>query len=131
MTPDLVTLTRLEVSLSSDGKSYVQSTSARPQPGMRHVARDVRWRHRYKHLGSGTFGQVYLDKCMERGRTEEKRAVKMIKKISPIDYKRELEALAVFSFKQEVILLFRHGLATYQLMNFAVPRLVRQLHRMV
>lgn len=39
---------------------------------------------------------------MEAGRTNEKRAVKSIGKIRNIDYKRELEALAVFSYKPEV-----------------------------
>lgn len=54
------------------------------------------------NLGGGTFGQVYLEKCLEADRTEEKRAVKRIAKIGRIDYKRELEALAVLSYKSEV-----------------------------
>jgi hypothetical protein len=113
MTSDLVPLTRLDVSFSSDGESYFQRTSTRPQPGMRHIAQDVRWQWKYKHLGGGTFGQVYLDKCMEMGRTEEKPAVKVIKKIGPIDYKRELEALAVLSFRKEVCSSFYDGPANH------------------
>jgi hypothetical protein len=113
MTSDLVNLTRLDVSLSSDGESYVQRTSACPQPGMRHITQEVRWQRKCEHLGGGTFGQVYLEKCMEIGKTEEKRAVKTIKKIGSIDYKRELEALAVLSYKEEVKRPFLGGLANY------------------
>jgi len=39
---------------------------------------------------------------MEAGRTEEKRAVKKIKKIGSIDYERELEVLALLSYKKRV-----------------------------
>lgn len=99
---DLVTLSRFDVRLSPDGQSYTQSTSTRPQPGKRLTKQDVRWQREYKHLGGGTFGQVYLEKCLEADRTEEKRAVKRIAKIGRIDYKRELEALAVLSYKSEV-----------------------------
>jgi hypothetical protein len=101
MTPVLVTLTRLGVELSLDGESYSQTAFPLAQPGMRHTTQVVRW-HRGEHLGGGTFGQVYIDKCMEVGRTEEKRAVKLFKKMDRIDYKRELEALAVLSYKSEV-----------------------------
>ena len=99
---DLVTLSRFDVSLSPDGQSYVHRTSTRPQPGKRSMKQDVRWQREHKHLGGGTFGQVYLEKCMEAGHSEEKRAVKRIAKIGRIDYKRELEALAVLSYKSEV-----------------------------
>jgi hypothetical protein len=101
MTPDLVTLTRLGVELSLDGESYSQTVFPPARPGMRHTTQVVRW-HWGEHLGGGTFGQVYIDKCMEVGRTEEKRAVKLIKKMDRIDYKRELEALAVLSYRSEV-----------------------------
>lgn len=101
MASDLVALTRLAVRLSPDGKSYLQSTSTNAQPGKRHTALDVQWQ-REKDLGSGTFGEVYLEKCIESGWTEEKRAVKKIRKISSIDYKRELEVLAALSYKKRV-----------------------------
>lgn len=101
---DLVSLSRLDVRLAPDASSYVQSTSIRPVPGKRSIRRDVRWQREYKHLGGGTFGQVYLEKCMEAGRKEEKRATKRIEKAGRIDYERELEALAVLSYKDEVCL---------------------------
>ena len=110
MTSELVNFTRLDVDLSSDGESYVQRTPTCPQPGKRHITQEVRWQRTGEHLGGGTFGQVYLEKCMEIGKTEEKRAMKIIKKIGSIDYKRELEALAVLSYKKEVKRPFRGGL---------------------
>lgn len=99
---DLVVLSRLTVQFSSDERSLIQTTSRRPSPHARAVKSKVRWQRECKHLGGGTFGQVYMERCMETGRTDEKRAVKSIEKIGTIDYKRELEALAVFSYKTEV-----------------------------
>jgi hypothetical protein len=68
---------------------------------------------------------------MERGRTEEKRAVKMIKKMGRIDYKRELEALAVLSYKNEVRQPFCDDLATHLLTRLPVPRFFCELHWLV
>lgn len=99
--PDWVTLSKLDVRLSPDGRSYVQRTSTRPHRDKRSTTQDVRWQREFEHLGSGTFGQVYVERCMETGRTEDKRAVKKIEKIGRIDYRRELEALAVLSYKNE------------------------------
>jgi hypothetical protein len=112
MSQDLVALTRLGVRFSPDRRSYNQSTSTLAEPGERHRTRKIQWQRECEHLGGGTFGQVYLERCMEAGRTEEKRAVKKIIKISSIDYKRELEVLAALSYKKRVGLQFRDGLMT-------------------
>jgi hypothetical protein len=106
MSLDLVALMRLAVRYSPGGKSYVQSTSTTALPAKRPTTQDVQWKRECKYLGGGTFGQVYLEKCMEAGRTEEKRAVKKIRKIGFVDYKRELEVLAALSYRRRVNLPF-------------------------
>src|SRR5690348_15308602 len=67
--------------------------------GQRRVRREEYWKQD-RHLGSGTYGRVWLEKCVKD--TEVKlRAVKEIRKSlqpsRPIDYSRELEAIAKFS----------------------------------
>jgi hypothetical protein len=73
--------------------SYVSGASSR----QRKIRKEETWR-RLKQLGSGAYGTVWL----ENESTEQKvRAVKTIRKqadgSTPIDYSRELEAIAKFS----------------------------------
>jgi hypothetical protein len=115
MSSHLVTLSRLSVRLSPDKDRYFQSTSTlalTAQPSKRYTTQNVQWQRECKHLGGGTFGQVYLEKCIEAGRTEERRAVKKIKKIHSIDYERELEVLALLSYKKRVHRPFSDRLTT-------------------
>jgi hypothetical protein len=105
MSSPLVILTRLNVRFSPDKSNYFQSTSTlaqTAQPIETYTSQNVQWQREYKHLGGGTFGQVYLERCMEAGRTEERRAVKKIRKIRSIDYERELEVLALLSYRKKV-----------------------------
>jgi hypothetical protein len=105
MSSGLVFASRLSVQFSPDREQLFQSTSTLAQTAQlnnRYTSRVVQWKREYKHLGGGTFGQVYLEKCMEAGRTEEKRAVKKIRKIRSIDYERELEIHALLSARKKV-----------------------------
>jgi calcium/calmodulin-dependent protein kinase I len=60
------------------------------------------WKRREK-LGTGAFGQVYLEELLSGSEAGKLRAVKEIAKTPPqdprkeIDYTRELEAIAKFS----------------------------------
>lgn len=77
------------------------------EPGQvyRHAAPiEKRWR-REKCIGRGSFGRLWLEKCVDRGRQRpELRAVKEIPIIqqgpNTIDYNRELEAMAKFSHQK-------------------------------
>lgn len=67
---------------------------------------------------------------MEAGRTEERRAVKKIKKLRSIDYERELEVLALLSYRKKV-----HPLSCDRLDiltdHVAVPKFLCELHWLV
>jgi serine/threonine protein kinase len=57
------------------------------------------WRVR-KKLGQGGFGSVYLEECTQGNQKGGVRAVKKIQKPQNRNYYRELEAVALFSYKQ-------------------------------
>lgn len=70
------------------------------------VHRETEWKRRVQPLGSGGFGTVYLEECIEGREVGQLRAVKTIRKPNlrngkAPDYDRELEAIAMFS-SQEV-----------------------------
>ncbi|KAK7426356.1 hypothetical protein QQZ08_007111 [Neonectria magnoliae] len=60
--------------------------------------------HRERELGNGTFGRVWLQRCASGPATGSLRAVKEMEKDSsrPVDYTRELEAMAKFSHEKYV-----------------------------
>lgn len=66
--------------------------------GRRLVVREEHWR-RQREIGSGTYGNVWLERCIKGGRSGVKvRAVKQLPTAySDIDYHRELEAITRFS----------------------------------
>jgi hypothetical protein len=94
---DLVRDSKLQadVSRGSTIHSFVEAGQNR-----RRISRQEVWQHE-KHLGQGSYGQVWLEKCTAGKSIGELRAVKMIRKkpnASTIrDYNRELEAVAKFS----------------------------------
>ncbi|CAG8241173.1 unnamed protein product [Penicillium nalgiovense] len=75
-----------------------------PASGQRLVTRLEHWR-RQRRVGNGGFGSVWLEKCIQSGRSGDiqngaVRAVKQIDidtRFGSIDYNRELEAIAKFS----------------------------------
>jgi hypothetical protein len=76
--------------------SHHSSRSAR----QRRIRVEETWQ-RHQELGNGTFGQVWLERCVAGPRDGQLRAVKAIPKdrtsSANIDYARELEAMAKFS----------------------------------
>ncbi|KAF2681515.1 kinase-like protein [Lentithecium fluviatile CBS 122367] len=68
-----------------------------PSAGRRVLKRREYWK-RGKHLGSGGFGSVWLEECVDGRQNGQLRAVKDIQcPRGRVDYTRELEALARFS----------------------------------
>ncbi|KAJ5081808.1 calcium calmodulin-dependent protein kinase type 1b protein [Penicillium alfredii] len=80
---------------------YVSNRNAR----QRRARREERW-ERQQELGTGSYGQVWLETCIEGEGTGRLRAVKEITKndrsLTKVEYERELEALAKFSNKKYV-----------------------------
>lgn len=83
-------------------------------PQERTIAREEYWK-RVKHIGGGSFGSVWLEKCIKGVRDHDLRAVKEILRSShlnkEIDYNRELEAMAKFSHPKvssDVLMLSKH-----------------------
>jgi calcium/calmodulin-dependent protein kinase I len=94
--PDLVRLSKLDAHFSSDPQ-YTQHTYYISSAGQRRVRQEERWK-RQKELGAGSFGAVYLERCVQGEKVGKVRAVKKIKKPEDTNYYRELEALAHFSY---------------------------------
>ena len=95
---DLVRLSKLDASFSSDPQ-YTQHIYYVSNAGQRRVRQEEQWK-RQKELGAGSFGAVYLERCIHGGKEGTVRAVKKIKKPEDTNYYRELEALAHFSYPQ-------------------------------
>jgi hypothetical protein len=95
---DLVQDSRLITRFLENGTtvhSFIEPDGAR-----RRIHREEYWK-REQRVGSGGFGQVQLEKCTEGKKRGNMRVVKIIDKQSnspkPIDFNRELEAIAKFS----------------------------------
>ncbi len=78
-------------------------TETGPTVQERAILREEYWK-RQKFVGGGSYGRVWLEKCVKGQREVELRAVKEVVK-SPhaskqIDYHRELEAMSKFSHRK-------------------------------
>lgn len=77
--------------------TFLESTSVSGRRGRRREREEV-WK-RKRHLGIGIFGTVWLEECVSDG--NKLRVIKEVRKIAPdskpMDYNRELEAIAKFS----------------------------------
>lgn len=97
---DDVRLARLDATLSEDSRyAYVKHVyyGWKKDEGEEYV-----WRRTYKPIGSGGFGAVYREECVEGRDKGNQRAVKILPKPATldtrrIDISRELEAIARFS----------------------------------
>jgi hypothetical protein len=96
--PELVRQTKRSASFFSNPQ-YTQHVDYASKNGQRKVKEETRWQIK-KALGKGGFGAVYLEECIQGDRKGGLRAVKEIKKPGDTNYYRELEAIALFSFKQ-------------------------------
>ncbi|KAF2233265.1 kinase-like protein [Viridothelium virens] len=95
--PDLVRDSKLETR-HINGHTvhrYLEASGSR-----RRVLREEYWK-REKDLGHGSFGRVWLEKCVKGSNEGQLRAVKMVRNLSnsssTFDFRRELEAVAKFS----------------------------------
>ena len=101
--PDLVQDSKLETRIF--GGSTVHTFYETDSKSLRRaVPRDEYWR-RQSLIGAGSYGSVWLEKCIKGQRDIEFRAVKQIstavhERSKPIIYSRELEAIAKFSHEK-------------------------------
>lgn len=106
---DLVRDSKLTTTFLPDGATQHVRYAAATAPGSAGAGRPQRpqkttemWRRR-RHLGSGTFGTVWLEECEAGASRGQLRAVKEIRKmegseaLAAVDYERELEAVVKFS----------------------------------
>lgn len=98
--PDLVRDSKLETEILDN---YVVHTYYESDPISRRrvVPRVEQWRRR-RLIGEGSYGSVWMEECIKGQRDIQVRAVKKIaaptrQHSKPIDYNRELEAIAKFS----------------------------------
>jgi hypothetical protein len=100
--PDLVRDSKLETIFCRGYTQHVYHVSGFT-PRQRKMRKEERW-VRGNNLGSGAFGTVWLEKLVAENGEEKYRAVKEIRKrvqrSEPIDYNRELEAIAKFSHER-------------------------------
>jgi hypothetical protein len=95
---DLIVDSRLEV--KSFGDYSIQTRHVSTAHSQQRRIREQERGQRTKHLGSGSFGVVWLETCTEGSSSGRVRAVKEIVKGTasvPVVYSRELEAIAKFS----------------------------------
>ncbi|CAH0050694.1 unnamed protein product [Clonostachys solani] len=105
---DLVRDSKL-IAFQTDDASIVRHIvyTSNPHMRQRRMKTEEAWKRREK-LGTGAFGQVYLEELLNGSETGKLRAVKEIAKTPPqdprkeIDYTRELEAIAKFSHPKYV-----------------------------
>ena len=95
---DLVQDSKLETRFLSNSTTI--HTFIEPNGARRRIHREEHWRWE-RRLGRGGFGEVQLEKCIAGQREGAIRAVKIIDRQSnspkPLDFNRELEAIAKFS----------------------------------
>ena len=75
-----------------------------PTAQQRAILREEHWKRQRKPVGSGSYGNVWLEQCESGHREVELRAVKEVDKnphdFKQIDYHRELEAIMKFSHQK-------------------------------
>jgi hypothetical protein len=97
---DLITDSKLDTRFDS---GYTVHTYREHTPGLQRgvVLREEVWL-RKSQVGRGAYGEVWLENCIRGNRGVDVRAVKQVSTKpldsgKPIDYSRELEAIAKFS----------------------------------
>lgn len=103
--PDLVQVSKLDTDFYSDPEytqhvRYVSGSNTK----QRSIRKEEKWK-RERKLGRGSFGVVWLERCIQGDDKGEVRAVKEIQKPESSDYYRELEAVALFSHTKVIQLL--------------------------
>ena len=95
--PDLVQVSKLNTQFHSEPEytQHVKYTSS-STTNQRKIRKEEKWK-RERGLGRGSFGIVWLERCIHGDDNGKVRAVKQIQKLESGDYYRELEAIALFS----------------------------------
>jgi hypothetical protein len=97
--PDLVRDAKLDTRFDDGFTKHVYFESGLE----RKTRREEHWKRR-NPIGRGSYGRVWLEQCVVGRRDVEFRAVKEIPKLQqsskPIDYTREIEAIAKFSHRR-------------------------------
>ncbi|KAH8430990.1 serine/threonine-protein kinase [Aspergillus melleus] len=98
---DLVRDSKLETHFLPDSSVETVHTYHEPDYKSRRrlVSRSEHWR-RYRKIGGGSYGSVWLEKCTKGARQNELRAIKQMevrRQSTRVDYYRELKAIAKFS----------------------------------
>jgi hypothetical protein len=101
---DLIRDSRLETFFLPDCSVETVHTSRESDITSRRrvVARSEHWK-RLSKIGGGAYGSVWLEKCIKDSHQRNIHALRAVKQIDldsrlgPIDYNRELEAIAKFS----------------------------------
>ncbi|TGJ76816.1 hypothetical protein E0Z10_g10823, partial [Xylaria hypoxylon] len=106
---DLVQDLRLETSVGFDGVTQHTYAYSEPHGGQRAMPVTENWKQS-RLLGRGGFGSVWLEACVSGPRQGELRAVKEVKKQdisadATIDYGRELQAVAKFSHRKNILVV--------------------------
>lgn len=106
--PDIVRDFKLETAFPARSDSRVETVHTYHESDLasvrRLVVRAEHWQ-RQREIGSGSYGRVWLEKCIKGSRAVEVRAVKQLPTHGYIDYHRELEAMTRFSHSK----VFHHS----------------------
>jgi hypothetical protein len=103
--PDLVRISKLDTRFCSSPEytqhfQYVSGSTLE----RRRVRKEERWK-KERGLSRGSFGVVWLERCIQGDSEGKVRAVKKVQKLECNNYYRELEAIALFSHSK-VSLIF-------------------------
>lgn len=97
---DLIRDSELQATFHDGYTKHVVNMSGPDVRQRKNTRQEQRWQ-KVKRLGHGSFGTVWLESLSSGQSQVSERAVKVVKKRSedsnPIDYSRELEAVAKFS----------------------------------
>lgn len=92
----IVLRTQLDVRFTA-GRNITHHVRYRTtRPGQKAESVEDSWR-RMRELGQGTFGKVYMERCIKGEREQQVHAVKRIRKTEDYDWTWELRAVALFS----------------------------------
>ncbi|KPM38063.1 hypothetical protein AK830_g8503 [Neonectria ditissima] len=119
--PDLVRDSQLITRFFPDGSTqHTVHVTSNHASRRRRIRVEETW-HPEREIGNGTFGRVWLQRCGSGPATGSLRAVKEMQKDPslPVDYTRELEAMAKFSHEKYVHCFVKcHGWYTSENMVF-------------
>ena len=105
--PDIVRISKLDTQFFPDLQrtqhvKFVTGNSSRE----RRIRKEELW-SKERNLGRGGFALVWLERCVGGDDKRKLRAVKQVQKLDDSDYRRELEAITLFSHSKASLLPYR------------------------